>query len=303
MLVPEFEKDPEKAAHIIYDALISDKPCMIARFGNNEIVTMCNYLGVKSKKRQYLKIIKRETYPWWWESFIINQMNMAAGFFPPTIDKYEQFSEMMLEEIKDVDILGSWLGEERYFEKEMRNVVRVDLELLNPFFSKFHWTKALEGKKVLVVHPFASTIEAQYKIRELLFADEVLPSFELKTFRSVLSLAGNKTGFNDWFEALEYMKSEISKIDFDICLIGCGAYGFPLAAHAKRKCKKAIHMGGALQLMFGIRGKRWEDENYGANAQIPKGLYTSIINESWVRPSEAEHPRLLKELQENSCYW
>lgn len=47
----------------------------------------------------------------------------------------------------------------------------------------------------------------------------------------------------------------MDKIDYDICLIGCGAYGFPLAAHAKRKGKKAVHLGGALQLLFGIKGK------------------------------------------------
>ena len=57
----------------------------------------------------------------------------------------------------------------------------------------------------------------------------------------------------------------LDKQDYDICLIGAGAYGFPLAAHVKRKGKKAIHLGGALQLLFGVKGKRWEDPNYGVN--------------------------------------
>lgn len=51
------------------------------------------------------------------------------------------------------------------------------------------------------------------------------------------------------------MQDEISKEDYDICLIGCGAYGFSLAAYVKRCGKQAIHMGGALQLLFGIKGK------------------------------------------------
>ena len=50
------------------------------------------------------------------------------------------------------------------------------------------------------------------------------------------------------------MKSQMDQTDYDIALIGCGAYGFPLAAHAKRMGKQAIHMGGSLQLLFGIRG-------------------------------------------------
>ena len=58
------------------------------------------------------------------------------------------------------------------------------------------------------------------------------------------------------------MKAQIDKEDFDICLIGAGAYGFPLAAYVKRKGKKAVHLGGALQLLFGIKGSRWEDPNH-----------------------------------------
>ena len=41
--------------------------------------------------------------------------------------------------------------------------------------------------------------------------------------------------FKDWFEALQYMKDEIDKCDYDIALIGCGAYGMCLAAHVKRQ--------------------------------------------------------------------
>ena len=41
--------------------------------------------------------------------------------------------------------------------------------------------------------------------------------------------------------------------NFDIALIGCGAYGFPLAAFVKGIGKKAVHIGGPLQLFFGIK--------------------------------------------------
>ena len=76
--------------------------------------------------------------------------------------------------------------------------------------------------------------------------------------KAVQTAGGNQTEFKDWFEALEYMEQEIDKIDYDIVLLGCGAYGFPLAAHCKRMGKQAIHLGGVLQLLFGIKGKRWE---------------------------------------------
>ena len=38
------------------------------------------------------------------------------------------------------------------------------------------------------------------------------------------------------------MKSEIDKKDFDIALLGCGAYGVPLAAHIKQNGKEAVYV-------------------------------------------------------------
>ena len=43
------------------------------------------------------------------------------------------------------------------------------------------------------------------------------------------------------------MEDGIAEIDFEVALIGCGAYGLPLAAHVKRLGKKAVHLGGATQ--------------------------------------------------------
>jgi hypothetical protein len=118
-----------------------------------------------------------------------------------------------------------------------------------------------------------------------------------------MSLGQNRTVFTTWFEALEFMKNDIDQIDFDIALIGAGAYGFHLAAHIKRQGKKAIHMGGALQLLFGIRGKRWEDPNYGVKEWgLEEGTYSSLMNEHWIRPFEESKPQN-PQLVEGACYW
>lgn len=67
----------------------------------------------------------------------------------------------------------------------------------------------------------------------------------------------------NWFETLEYMKGEVAKADFDVALIGCGAYAFPLASYVKRLGKKSVITAGATQLLFGIKGARWD------NAETP----------------------------------
>lgn len=119
------------------------------------------------------------------------------------------------------------------------------------------WTKALENKRVLVIHPFVDTIRSQYEKRKLLFSTELLPRFkELSFVKAVQSNAGGYEDleYKSWFEALEYMKSEIDKASFDVALVGAGAYGMPLSAYCKKIGKQAIYMGGGLQILFGIRG-------------------------------------------------
>ena len=139
---------------------------------------------------------------------INNKLKMQnwSGFFPPKIDKIEQFCELFINDIKEIDVLGSWLLDEKYVKDSIRKAKQVVLEDLEPFFASSPWTRALEGKKILVVHPFSESIESQFKKRELIFENDFLPQFELKTIKAVQSIAGSKTQFSDWFEALEYMK-------------------------------------------------------------------------------------------------
>jgi len=300
---PDCINDPEIASKIILDLLQDDNPRMIARFGSVEMACLMNYFGVKGDTPKYIDYIKGNKFPWWWEIPIINNMHLNAGFFPPTKAKVEQFCELMLEDIPIIDVLGSWLDQEKVLERELKNSNKVHLRLLEPFWSENPWTKALEGKKVLVVHPFENEIRQQYQKRDLLFKRNILPDFELKTVKAIISFANEKTKFIDWFEALEYMKAEIDKVDYDICLIGCGAYGFPLAAHVKRMGKKGFHLGGSLQLLFGIRGKRWEDPYYGTkNWGIAYGAYSSLMNENWIRPGEDVKPNGSEKVEGN-CYW
>lgn len=132
---------------------------------------------------------------------------------------------------------------------------------------------------------------------------DILPTFDLITIEAVQSLGGDNNGFENWFDALEFMKNQINKVEFDICLIWCGAYDFLLASHVKNIGKKAVHWGGALQLLFGIKGKRWEDPNYASSLRnLNKNInYLSLMNDNWIRPESkrTEHSQSV----ENGCYW
>ena len=296
--------DFNQASELIYDLLVSGKPCMVARFGNNELRALINYLGVAEKKRSSWNYIRGKEFAWWWETNLKKKMTECAGFFPSTDANLMKFGELMVEDMKQVDLLGSWLREEQMMIDEYCLKLRkVTLLALEPYWAIKPWTRVLEGKKVLVIHPFASLIESQYaEKRELLFLDKlVLPNFELKTLQAVQSIGG-ESEFKDWFEALDWMKTRMDATDYDVALIGCGAYGFPLAAHAKRMGKQSVHLGGALQLLFGIRGKRWDDSNYGVQEFGVQNMYKSFFNEAWVYPTESLRPKYANRV-ESGCYW
>jgi hypothetical protein len=206
----------------------------------------------------------------------------------------ERFARLALEDCQQVDLLGSWLPDESRIPFAAMPC-RVPLPDLEPYLHADPWSAALAGRKVLVVHPFDATIRSQYGNREALFKDpRVLPKFDLVTFQAVQSIAGDCPRFPDWFAALDWMKQGIAALDFDVAIIGAGAYGMSLAAFIKRDLgRKAIHMGGASQILFGIRGHRWD-----TIPEYAQGLY----NDAWVRPAPTEKPAGADRV-EGACYW
>jgi len=299
-LPPPCIKDKDIIQRLIYDRIMEETPLMVARFGSIELTSLDNALMMKEHRSNW-GYISWKTEPNYFRRNQAAALCNNAGFFPyPDKEMMFRFLDVMRDAMKEVDILGSWRYNERLFDKELINAKKVDRERITPLLTNHPWTKALEGKKVLVVHPFADSILSQYQKRELLFTDnEILPEFEIKVMKAVQSQAESKASFRDWFEALQYQKDQIDTYDYDVCLLGCGAYGFPLAAHCKRRGKQAIHLGGVLQLLFGITGKRWETEEV---YQTKYSYLKTYYNEYWVRPSETERPKG-SETVEGGCYW
>lgn len=306
---PECDCDRQSSNDKIYELLASGKPCMIARFGTVEINCVTNYLCVHSDKSYWERITDfitdNTSTPWWYDK-IFYHLRINAGVIDANQEIAERFSERYLQDAPEIDLLAC----HQYYEKFMPlrdDIQRVQLEMLYPFFVERPWTRVLRGKKVLVIHPFVDTIKSQYSRRELLFSNpDVLPEFELKTLKAVQTIAGTKSEFTSWFDALKYMETEIDNIDFDIAIIGCGAYGLPLAAHVKRIGKQAVHMGGGMQLLFGILGKRWT-EQYSGFLHYRPGIdisldYHPLFNEYWVTPGQNEKPKGSDKV-DNSCYW
>jgi hypothetical protein len=255
-----------RASQVLSDKIKSKKPFMLGRYGSTEFRNL----------------------------FEDNFENLCfySGFFPKDRKLLKRFRKTYFESSKKVDYLCVW-NYKNHFNRKRKWIK--NFPNIKEFFNlgvvghDQNWIKSLENKRILVVHPFKATIEKQMKRRRKL---GILPKMKsLKVIQAVQTIAGERDKrFKTWFDALAYMKKEIDKKDFDIALIGCGAYGLPLAAHVKRRGKQAIHVGGVLQLFFGIRGKRWEN-----NKDINMNSY-------WINPLGEDVPAQGKKI-EGGCYW
>ncbi len=305
---PDCVMDRQQANDMIFELLSAPDPCMVSRFGCIEIGCLSHYQNLVDKKALPEKcrrfIFDNISSPIW-DPAHLNALCLCAGFFPNTRDGFDKFAELYLKDVPEIDILGSMNYQEKFMPLSPAHR-KVHLETLYPFFVERPWTRVLQGKKVLVIHPFEKTVRKQSLQREKLFQNPgVFPDYELHTLKAVQSMGGDGGKYATWFEALRDMEDKIAAEDFDIALLGCGAYGLPLAAFIKRMGKKAVHIGGGLQLMFGIKGRRWENGSYQWTYSTPVKLplnYEDLYNEYWCRPLSEETPSVASKV-ENACYW
>lgn len=281
-------KNQDQGNEILKKAIIDGKPFFFGRNGSTELSIVTDVLLTEYGIANRLKNINED-----------DSRALCNGVFPANKDIFTRFAHDLLEANANIDLYGTFrmILEEYYISNFMpHNVVLTHLNMMDFWRYEEPFTYALKGKKVLVVHPLAELIEFQYKNkRKQLFENpKVLPEFTLVTIKAIQTIAGNRDEkFNDWFQALNYMKLQIDACDFDVALLGCGAYGMSLASYIKtKKGKIAIYMGGVTQMLFGIKGKRWDLDSHASK----------LYNDSWINVSSLYIPRNVQ-VVESACYW
>lgn len=287
----------KRANLLVSEILVESRGALVTRLGTTEASAIL-----------YFKEHHREGECHFPDS-LHTAMRTNSGFFPSSDALLSKFCRESLELFEIIDVLGVranamerpfWALESKTFADVADVPEFIDIEDLMPMGRPYSWTRQLSGKKVLVVHPFEASIRAQYVKRDLLFADsDFLPLFDLDVLRAEQTAGDNQgaSNFESWFESLESMKSNLQSREFDVALIGAGAYGMFLAAECKRLGKTAIHIGGATQLLFGIYGRRWTEESSGSSQDI-----RPLINSHWVTALPEERPANERSV-EGGGYW
>lgn len=279
----------------IFSLLESGSPVAVSRFGTTEARIFQAFSdGSIDKKLVFERLV--------------GPLNQLSGVFPQDFESVERFVDISLDAAKQIDVLGvrSHPSEKMFWDLETLSAHTfspqaslVDINCLAPFRAKKSWLRHLRGKKVLCIHPFEDSIKSQHEEQGyLLRVDMGLPEFELVTYRPPQTLGATSRSRNDsWETRLRETELEVQSLDFDLALIGAGAYGMPLAVALKNMGKSAIHVGGALQLFFAIRGSRWESKLARHLSGVP-----NYGGPGWVWPTQQETPVGAEEI-EKSAYW
>ena len=267
----------EETNNFYREKILSGKPFFAGRLGAAEMRRINRYIMIKLGLAKGYK-----------------EVHLRSPLLQNSPELADWYAEQIIELMPNIDIMPAWCSicEPYLIRKYAQKTKLCHFEELEPFFYEKPWTSALKGKKVLVINPFVDSIKMQYEKREKLFENpEILPEFELHTVKSVMVLVPEDNTYGTIIDAIDYMYEEAMKVDFDIALIGCGALGMVLAERFRQNGKQAVYLGGVLQMLFGIKGKRWDVQE----------KYNKMYNEHWIYPIE-EPPKGADRL-DGSCYW
>lgn len=268
-------------------ALRDGRPFAAGKIGGAELLAM-----------EYQDHRIRPEWPreWSWVRPARRLMN-NAGFFPLDKVAFRDWHEIMVQAVRAMDFLSAWQTDpflRDYEERLIRDLAPASRDIaieklgrpILPDLLPFRW---------LVVSPFILSIRRQLPHLRKVHDPEACqegdwsrPAATCQLVRCPFQSHLEPSPYRSWKEGLERLGAEIASRDFDVALIGAGAWSLPLAAEIKATGRSAIHLGGETQLLFGIKGKRWE--NYG------------IFNEAWISADASEMPAHRNRV-EDGCYW
>ncbi len=266
----------------LINALNDNRPFSYIRLGNTEAI--CINLLMNGEK------IPRRIKPW---------LTINAGVFPDSNEFLRNsFLPINLSAIYSADCLSFVPNDELSpllkFKQLNLKAKLIDsnwisdpmlLAYLHKENSTFMpWTSLLYKKKILFITPFTKSFEFQLEKLNLIWPGElldiILPGSSItwikSPFNPIISGEYQTNNFGQkaktWTDQLIIMKEKISRHNFDVALIGAGAYGPALAEFIKSIGKIGITTAGNTQLFLGINMHRWGSLS----------IHKALINEYWL---------------------
>jgi hypothetical protein len=288
-------------------AAVAAQPFFIGRNGTIETETLYFYVAIR-KGTAFQK-----PYP----PRLVEQMQRNAGVFPGTAEALDAWAEEYLHHLSSLTGLAAgwyqplWHLERTILDHYAPQAFRTPLRSLEPYYSApaLQWPRLLAGKKVVVVSSFAQSIQTQLESGKAAAiwkgeqaglltppagAEPIQWSFIRTGYAPVTAMghAGWPAGIRTWQEAVAAVVDQVAANGAEVALIGCGGLGMLIAGRLRARGVSAFVLGGAIQVLFGIKGQRWERHD----------VISKFWNDAWVWPAEEEMPGGAS-LIEGGCYW
>lgn len=296
----------DAGAAAIQAAMATGAPFFIGRNGSVEMRALSFW-----KRRRALG----DPYP----PELLEQLGRNAGLFPATHESVDAWAKEMVTALGQVDcVAAGWFqplkeAEDAFLWAYAPDAVRVPLRSLEPYYVELslRWTRHLAGKRVAIVSSFAHTAIRQLQrgpgVSVSLWSAVEAPETILPP--AVVEWAGVRSQYpptvadpgtpcawpaaiRTWQDAVAYLEAQVHAAKADVALIGCGAIGMVLAGRLVASGVSCVVLGGAVQVLFGIKGRRWQTH----------GVISKFWNDEWVWPAADEVPTRATTI-EGGCYW
>jgi len=289
-------------AKIITHYINKRSPFTAGKLGTSELNALWFYVSNRHR-------IIKPSYP----QIVMKHMTINAGLFPATNEALDAWADHMLKHVlPNMTILAEWTKTSQ--ERLILNMVspysvRIPLRSLEPYYesdTSIRWTYNIpESSTIAIISPFAHTIKQQWIHR-----NRIWPSNNM--WPTNLTIVPIQCGYSPalqpnskspnawsidiqnagWQAAVHSMVAAAADSGSTLAVVGAGCISLPIVAGLKEKGIAAIHMGGATQILFGIKGQRW----------ISHEFISSLFNDAWVFPCADEIPDEAQRVEE-ACYW
>jgi hypothetical protein len=286
----------DDGAAAIRKLLTKGAPFFVGRNGTIEVQAIQFFLTHRPKGEPYHPVIR-------------DNLEINAGIFPATDESIDDWCNSYISGLEVLDgVAAGWYAPMKEFENRLlfstaASAFRCPLRSLEPYYvgADLKWTHLLADKRVCVVSSFTKTIQRQLGVATIWTGENkfLLPlsvdwCFSQTGYSPALAVdrCGWPEGITSWREAVDMIVEQVVKTGATVALIGCGGLGMIIGSELKRRGICAIILGGAIQVLFGIKGTRW-----ATHPTISK-----LWNDAWVWPADDEVPGGYK-MVEGGCYW
>ena len=233
-------------------------------------------------------------------------MLKQTGIFPPDTQFCLKFNRFYVPHFRNLDCVGLCVAPQekeliQYYELGGQFVSYVDQEPDRscPADEANCYLPDFRDKKILIVCPFAGLLKerATREIFEGVWSKTGKRWFYPRSVDALEFPYGfdpeTHRQFHTAIDLFQHITAEIKQRDFDVALIAAAGLAVPIASYVKGLGKVGLSLGGHLQVLFGVLGKRWRNW---------KDWQRDYFNDWWIDMPAAYRPRQT-DVCDQGAYW